>query len=100
MCLPPPSRPANLHPQGQWQNAPAGYSLLRLEAPTFGEDRIVQDRLSGILQAIWEPEFRDCSYGFRPGRNAHQALKRLGEVITQACQRRFKTDTLLQRLPI
>ncbi len=26
-------------------------------------------------------EFRDCSYGFRPGRNAHQALKRLGEII-------------------
>jgi group II intron reverse transcriptase/maturase len=52
-----------------------------LGIPCF-EDRIVQDRLSGILQAIWEPEFRDCSYGFRPGRNAHQALKRLGEVIT------------------
>jgi len=52
-----------------------------LGIPSF-EDRIVQDRLSGILQAIWEPEFRDCSYGFRPGRNAHQALKRLGEIIT------------------
>jgi len=52
-----------------------------LGIPCF-EDRIVQDRLSAILQAIWEPEFRDCSYGFRPGRNAHQALKRLGEVIT------------------
>ena len=34
-----------------------------LGIPCF-EDRIVQDRLSGILQAIWEPEFRDCSYGF------------------------------------
>jgi group II intron reverse transcriptase/maturase len=33
------------------------------------------------LQAIWEPEFRDCSYGFRPGRNAHQALKRVAEII-------------------
>ncbi|MFZ3000399.1 MAG: group II intron reverse transcriptase/maturase [Undibacterium umbellatum] len=52
-----------------------------LGIPCF-EDRIVQDRLSGILQAIWEPEFRDCSYGFRPGRNAHQALKQLGEIIT------------------
>ena len=50
-----------------------------LGIPCF-EDRIVQDRLSGILQAIWEPEFRDYSYGFRPGRNDHQALKRLGEV--------------------
>ncbi len=46
------------------------------------EDRIVQQQLSRILQAIWEPEFRDCSYGFRPQRNAHQALARLGEIIT------------------
>ena len=46
------------------------------------EDRIVQDRLSRILQAIWEPEFRDCSYGFRPGRSAHHALARLKQVIT------------------
>ncbi|ASF48347.1 group II intron reverse transcriptase/maturase [Methylovulum psychrotolerans] len=52
-----------------------------LGIPSF-EDRIVQDRTSLILQAIWEPEFRDCSYGFRPGRNAHQALKRLAEIIT------------------
>lgn len=52
-----------------------------LGVPSF-EDRLVQDRLSGILQAIWEPEFRDCSYGFRPGRSAHQALKRLAEIIT------------------
>lgn len=52
-----------------------------LGVPSF-EDRLVQDRLSGILQAIWEPEFRDCSYGFRPERNAHQALKRLAEIIT------------------
>src|SRR5580693_7762115 len=47
------------------------------------EDRIVQDRLSRILQAIWEPEFRDCSYGFRPNRSAHDALQRLGEIVTQ-----------------
>jgi group II intron reverse transcriptase/maturase len=52
-----------------------------LGIPSF-EDRIVQDRTSLILQAIWEPEFRECSYGFRPGRNAHQALKRLAEIIT------------------
>ena len=52
-----------------------------LGIPCF-EDRIVQHRLSGILQAIWEPEFRNCSYGFRPQRNAHQALARLGEIIT------------------
>ena len=52
-----------------------------LGIPSF-EDRIVQGRLSGILQAIWEPEFRDCSFGFRPGRSAHDALRRVAEVVT------------------
>lgn len=52
-----------------------------LGVPSF-EDRVVQDRLSRILQAIWEPEFCDCSYGFRPGRSAHDALRRVAEVIT------------------
>ena len=59
----------------------SGKGRRALGVPSF-EDRIVQDRASLILQAIWEPEFRDCSYGFRPTRNAHQALKRLGEIIT------------------
>ena len=52
-----------------------------LGIPCF-EDRLVQDRLSRVLQAIWEPEFRECSYGFRPGRSAHDALRRVAEVIT------------------
>lgn len=51
-----------------------------LGIPSF-EDRIVQDRLSQILQAVWEPEFRECSYGFRPNRGAHDALRRVGEII-------------------
>ncbi len=52
-----------------------------LGIPSF-EDRIVQDRLGRILQAIWEPEFRDCSFGFRPNRSAHDALRRIAKVIT------------------
>lgn len=61
---------------------PKGDGRLRpLGVPSF-EDRLVQDQLSRILQAIWEPEFRECSYGFRPGRSAHDALRRLAEVIT------------------
>jgi group II intron reverse transcriptase/maturase len=49
--------------------------------PCF-EDRIVEDRLSRVLQAIWAAEFRECSYGFRPDRNAHQALARLDHIIS------------------
>lgn len=51
-----------------------------LGIPAF-EDRVVQDRLSQILQAIWEPEFCDCSFGFRPGRSAHMALRRIDEIV-------------------
>lgn len=61
-------------PKGDGRYRPLG-------VPSF-EDRLVQDRLSAILQAIWEPEFCDCSYGFRPGRSAHDALRRVAEVIT------------------
>jgi RNA-directed DNA polymerase len=59
----------------------SGKGRRALGVPSF-EDRIVQDRVSLILEAIWEPEFRDCSYGFRRERNAHQALKRLAEIVT------------------
>ena len=61
--------------------AKSGSGWRPLGVPCF-EDRLVQDRLSRVLQSIWEPEFRDCSYGFRPGRNAHDALRRVAEVIT------------------
>jgi group II intron reverse transcriptase/maturase len=61
-------------PQGDGRYRPLG-------VPCF-EDRLVQDRLSLVLQAIWEPEFLDCAYGFRPGRSAHDALRRVAEVIT------------------
>lgn len=60
---------------------PKGQGHRALGIPCF-EDRLVQDRLSLILQAIWEPEFQDCSYGFRPNRSAHDALRRLAEIIT------------------
>jgi RNA-directed DNA polymerase len=61
---------------------PKGDGRVRpLGVPSF-EDRIVQDRLSRILQAIWEPVFLECSYGFRPNRSAHDALRRVAEVIT------------------
>lgn len=60
-------------PKGDGGSRPLGI-------PSF-EDRLVQDSLSSILQAIWEPTFCDGSYGFRPGRSAHDALKRVGEVI-------------------
>jgi len=45
------------------------------------EDRIVQMGLKKILEAIFEADFLEVSYGFRPGRNGHQALNTLNEAI-------------------
>ena len=45
------------------------------------EDKIVQMGVTRILNAIFEPNFLDCSYGFREGRSCHQALKQLDNTI-------------------
>jgi RNA-directed DNA polymerase len=52
-----------------------------LGLPSF-EDRIVEHRASGIVQAIWEPQFRECSHGFRSGRSCHTALSRLNHILS------------------
>lgn len=44
--------------------------------PTF-EDKILQRAVAMVLEAIYEQEFHDCSYGFRPARSAHDALQAL-----------------------
>src|SRR6202166_2815288 len=45
------------------------------------EDKIVQKATVEILNAIYEQDFLDCSYGFRPGRGPHQALDEVRRVI-------------------
>jgi RNA-directed DNA polymerase len=45
------------------------------------EDKIVQGALRDVLEAIYEQDFLDCSYGFRPGRSAHDAIRSLNEVV-------------------
>ena len=46
--------------------------------PAF-EDKIVQRAVAMLLEAIYEQDFLDCSYGFRPGRSPHEALHELRE---------------------
>lgn len=41
--------------------------------PTF-EDKVLQRAVVMVLESIYEQDFLPCSYGFRPGRSAHQAL--------------------------
>lgn len=45
-------------------------------------DRVVQQAITQILSPIYEQQFSPHSYGFRPGRNAHQALKKSRDYIT------------------
>jgi group II intron reverse transcriptase/maturase len=44
--------------------------------PTL-EDKVLQRAVAMLLEPIYEQDFYDCSYGFRPGRSAHQALEAL-----------------------
>jgi RNA-directed DNA polymerase len=44
--------------------------------PTF-EDKVLQRAVAMALEAIYEEDFLPCSYGFRPGRSAHEALRDL-----------------------
>jgi RNA-directed DNA polymerase len=43
----------------------------------MSRDRIVQTATLLVMEPIFEADFLDCSYGFRPGRNAHQAIEEI-----------------------
>lgn len=45
------------------------------------EDKVLQQGMKTILGAVYEPEFLECSYGFRAGKNCHQALGAVNKMI-------------------
>jgi hypothetical protein len=45
------------------------------------EDKLVQDAVREVLEAIYEQDFLDCSYGFRPKRGAHDAIRTLDRIV-------------------
>jgi len=60
---------------------PKGKNEFRpLGIPTL-ESKIVEKGITRILQSIYEMDFLECSYGFRPKRSAHQALKAVDTAI-------------------
>ena len=51
-----------------------------LGIPSY-EDRLVQGVMARLLNDIYEPRFLDCSYGFRPGRGAHDVIRYINQTI-------------------
>jgi len=62
-------------PKAQGKTRPIGMSAF--------EDKLVQDAVREVLEAIYEQDFLDCSYGFRPGRSAHDAVRTLERIVHQ-----------------
>lgn len=62
-----------------------------LGIPTV-RDRVVQMAALLILEPIFEADFEDCSFGFRPGRSAHQALGRIRENLKQGRVQVYDAD--------
>jgi len=60
-------------PKNEKEFRPLGISAL--------ENKIVERGITWILQSIYEQDFLECSYGFRPERNCHQALRQLDKLI-------------------
>ena len=58
-------------------------------------DRLIQQALHQVLQPIFEADFSASSYGFRPGRNAHQALKAARQHV--AAGKRWVVDMDLEK---
>jgi RNA-directed DNA polymerase len=69
----------------------ANGKLRPLGIPTI-RDRVVQMATLLILEPIFESDFLDCSYGFCPGRNAHQALEEIRGHLQAGCQAVYDAD--------
>lgn len=58
----------------------ANGKLRPLGIPAY-EDRLVQGVMAAVLSEVYEPRFLECSYGFRPGRSAHDVVRSINQTI-------------------
>jgi RNA-directed DNA polymerase len=73
---------------------PGGKGMRQLGIPTV-MDRLIQQALNQVMQPIFDPDFSESSYGFRPGRSAHQAVLKAREYV--ALGRRWVVDMDLEK---
>jgi RNA-directed DNA polymerase len=73
---------------------PGGKGMRMLGIPT-AMDRLIQQALNQVMQPIFDPDFSECSFGFRPGRSAHQAVLKAREYA--AAGRRWVVDMDLEK---
>ena len=66
----------------------------QLGIPTV-TDRVIQQAIAQVLTPIFDPDFSDNSFGFRPGRNGQQAVKQVRDIIKDG--RRFAVDVDLSK---
>ena len=62
-----------------------------LGIPTV-KDRVVQTAVKLVIEPIFDADFLECSYGFRPGRNAHQALAEVVEAVRAGREAAYDAD--------
>jgi len=67
-------------------NIPKSNGKIRLLGVPTVADRMLQQALLQVLEPLFEPDFRPYSYGFRPGRNAHQAVEQAKLYINEGYQ--------------
>jgi group II intron reverse transcriptase/maturase len=70
-----PIRRVHIPKEKKGQTRPIGISAT--------EDKVVQNALREVLEAVYEETFMDCSYGFRPGRSAHDAVRALTRAVNE-----------------
>ena len=59
-----------------------GKAVRPIGIPSF-EDKVLQRAVAMVLEAVYEQDFRDCSYGFRPNRSPHQAIDTFWKQVMQ-----------------
>jgi len=71
-------------PKGNGKQRPLGLITIK--------DRIIQTALHLILEPIYETDFQDCSYGFRPNKSAHEAIEALQKEINKGKGEAYDAD--------